>query len=60
LFHGFLGSSDMWEPQINYFKNFFRVLAPALLGFGKSNKIKSSDSIECLANSISDSLKKKK
>jgi len=60
LIHGFLGSSDMWEPQINYFKKNFRVLAPALPGFGKSNKIKSCDSIECMAKSIQDSLRIKK
>jgi pimeloyl-ACP methyl ester carboxylesterase len=60
LVHGFLGSSDMWEPQINYFKKEFRVLTPALPGFGKSNKIKSCNSIECMAKAILDSLKIKK
>ena len=39
LVHGFLGSPDMWEPQINFFKDNFRVIAPALPGFGKSNAI---------------------
>jgi len=57
LVHGFLGSSDMWEPQINYFKKDFRVLAPTLPGFGKSNKIESCDSIECMAKTILNSLK---
>ena len=38
LVHGFLGSSDMWEPQINFFKGNFRVIAPALPGFGKSHE----------------------
>ena len=33
LVHGFLGSSDMWEPQINFFKNNFRVITPDLPGF---------------------------
>ena len=28
LVHGFLGSSKMWEPQIEFFKNNFRVITP--------------------------------
>jgi len=38
LVHGFLGSSEMWKPQINFFKDYFRVITPDLPGFGKSNK----------------------
>ena len=49
LVHGFLGSSEMWNPQIKFFKDSFRVIAPALPGFGKSNTIDSCDSIECMA-----------
>ncbi|MDB9739143.1 hypothetical protein OAB10_02440 [Candidatus Pelagibacter sp.] len=30
LVHGFLGSSEMWRPQINLFKENYRVIAPAL------------------------------
>ena len=60
LVHGFLGSSDMWGPQIEFFKDDFRVIAPALPGFGKSNKVNSCNSIECMAKSILTSLKKKK
>ena len=60
LVHGFLGSSDMWKPQIKYFKNNYRVLSPALPGFGKSNKIKSCSSIESMAEAVLDSLTKKK
>ena len=60
LVHGFLGSSDMWNPQIKFFKDDFRVIAPALPGFGKSSTINSCNSIECMAKSILDSLKKKK
>jgi len=59
LVHGFLGSSDMWRLQLNFFKNNFRVIAPALPGFGKSNKINSCDSIECMAIAILDLLEKK-
>ena len=60
LVHGFLGSSDMWIPQIKFFKDNFRVIAPALPGFGKSRMINSCDSIECMAKSILNFLKKKK
>jgi len=60
LIHGFLGSSDVWSPQIDFFKDDFRVIAPALPGFGKSNKVNSCDSIECMARVILDFLKKKK
>jgi pimeloyl-ACP methyl ester carboxylesterase len=59
LVHGFLGSSDMWAPQIKFFKDDFRVIAPALPGFGKSNAINSCDSIECMANTILNLLQKK-
>ena len=59
LVHGFLGSSDMWRPQIDFFKNDFRVIAPALPGFGKSNQVSSCDSIEDMAKTILNSLEKK-
>ena len=59
LVHGFLGSSEMWEPQIEYFKKDYRVIVPALPGFGKSNKITSCDSIECMAMAILSCLKKR-
>ena len=60
LVHGFLGSSEMWRPQINFFKENYRVIAPALPGFGSSSAINSCDSIKCMAESIIDLLKKKK
>jgi len=50
----------MWKPQINYFNKNYRVLAPALPGFGKSSKVKSCNTIECMARTIIDSLKSKK
>ena len=59
LVHGFLGSSDMWNPQIEFFKDNFRVIAPALPGFGNSNTINSCDSIECMAKAILNLLEKK-
>ena len=60
LVHGFLGSSEMWTPQIKSFKENFRVIVPALPGFGNSNSINSCDSIECMARAILNLLKNKK
>ena len=60
LVHGFLGSSEMWGPQIKFFKDNFRVIVPALPGFGKSNNIDSCNSIECMARAILRLLDKKK
>ena len=59
LVHGFLGSSEMWTPQIKSFKENFRVIVPALPGFGNSNSINSCDSIECMARAILNLLEKK-
>ena len=60
LVHGFLGSSKMWEPQINFFKNHFRVITPDFPGFGKSNKAKSHNSIQSIANLLMDCFEEKK
>ena len=60
LVHGFLGSSQMWEPQINFFKDYFRVITPDLPGFGKSNKAKSHNNIQSIANLLLDCLNEKK
>jgi pimeloyl-ACP methyl ester carboxylesterase len=59
LVHGFLGSSDMWIPQIKFFKDSFRVIVPALPGFGNSSTINSCDSIKCMAKAILNLLEKK-
>jgi len=60
LVHGFLGSSRMWEPQINFFKDYFRVITPDLPGYGKSNKTTSHNSIQSMANLLLDCLEEKK
>ena len=60
LVHGFLGSSVMWKSQIDFFKKKFRVIVPDIPGFGKSKNIKSCDSINLMANTILDCLKKHK
>ena len=52
LIHGFLGASTMWEPQIKILKKNYRVITPDLPGFGRSNKIKSKDSISQMAKII--------
>ena len=60
LVHGFLGSSKMWEPQIDFFRDYFRVITPDLPGYGKSNKAKSHNTIQSIANLLLDCLEKKK
>ena len=60
LIHGFLGSSKMWEPQIDFFKDHFRVITPDLPGFGKSNKAKSHNNIQSIAKLLLDCLDEKK
>ena len=60
LVHGFLGSSEMWKPQIEYFKKKFRVVATDLPGYGKSYNIDSCDSIELMDATVIKTLKKKK
>tara|TARA_E500000331_G_scaffold336397_1_gene363480 strand:+ start:1950 stop:2711 length:762 start_codon:yes stop_codon:yes gene_type:complete len=60
LVHGFLGSSQMWKLQIEYFKKNYRVITPDLPGFGKSNKVISCNNIVSMAKTVIDSLKKKK
>ncbi len=60
LVHGFLGSSVMWKPQIDFFKDNFRVITPDLPGYGKSNKAKSHNSIKSISNLVLDCLREKK
>ena len=59
LVHGFLGSSEMWKLQKEYLSKFFRVITPALPGFGESSKAKSCNSIDAMAKTILDLLNKK-
>ena len=60
LVHGFLGSSKMWQPQIDFFSRYFRVITPDLPGFGKSKKVKSFANIKLTAKLLLNCLKKKK
>ena len=59
LVHGFLGSSIMWQPQIEHLKRYYRVITPDLPGFGKSKKIKSHNNINSMAKTVLNCLKEK-
>ena len=43
LVHGFLDFTEIWRPQINFFKEKFRVIAPALPGFVNSSTMNLCD-----------------
>ena len=58
--HGYLGSSEMWCFQKNYFSKYCRVIAPALPGFGESHNAKSLNSINDMAKNIIEMLNQKK
>ena len=60
LVHGYLGSSEMWCLQKEFLRKNFRVIAPALPGFGESFKVKSLKSINEMAKSVLNCLEKKK
>tara|TARA_B100001123_G_scaffold327539_1_gene368386 strand:+ start:13 stop:768 length:756 start_codon:yes stop_codon:yes gene_type:complete len=60
LVHGFLGSSEMWNPQKKFLSKYFRVISPALPGFGESHKVKSLDNINEMSKSVLKCLKEKK
>jgi len=59
MVHGFLGSSLMWEPQIQDLKKNFRVITPDLPGFGYSNKAETLSSINLMAKSVLDLIEQK-
>lgn len=60
LVHGYLGSSEMWTFQKEFFSNDYRVITPALPGFGESHNVKSLDSINKMAKEIINVLDQKK
>ena len=60
LVHGYLGSSEMWCFQKDYFSKNFRVIAPALPGFGESHNAQSLNSINAMALKIIEILDEKK
>ena len=58
--HGFLGSSEMWTLQKQHFKSKFRIISPALPGFGESHKAPSLNSINDMAKFVLDVIEEKK
>tara|TARA_B100001250_G_scaffold45657_1_gene35843 strand:- start:105 stop:857 length:753 start_codon:yes stop_codon:yes gene_type:complete len=52
LVHGYLGSSEMWNLQKEFLCQYFRIVAPALPGFGESYNVKSLDSIKSMAKKV--------
>ena len=60
LVHGYLGSSEMWCNQRDYFSKSCRVISPALPGFGESSSAQSLNSINQMAQFVIDILEEKK
>ena len=60
LVHGYLGSSEMWTFQKEFFSKDYRVITPALPGFGESHNVKSLNSINEMAKEIINVLDQKK
>ena len=60
LVHGYLGSSEMWSLQKKFLSKYFRVITPALPGFGESYKAQSLKSINEIAKFVLKCLDEKK
>ena len=60
LVHGYLGSSEMWNLQKEFLSKHFRVITPALPGFGESYKAQSLDNINSIAKFVLKCLDEKK
>ena len=60
LVHGYLGSSEMWCLQRDYLSKFFRIISPALPGFGESHEAESLGSINDMANFVINIIDEKK
>ena len=52
LVHGYLGSSEMWFLQKKFLSKNYRIIAPALPGFGESHDVKSLNSINKMAQML--------
>ena len=52
LIHGYLGSSEMWILQKKFLSKNYRIITPALPGFGESYKVKSLNSINKMAQML--------
>jgi len=60
LVHGYLGSSEMWSLQKSFLSKYFRIITPALPGFGESYKSRSLNSVHEMAKLIFKCLDDKK
>ena len=60
LVHGYLGSSEMWNLQKEFLRKHFRIITPALPGFGESYKVQSLDNINSFAKFVLKCLDEKK
>jgi len=60
LVHGYLGSSEMWGLQKEFLSKHFRVITPALPGFGESYKAQPFNSINEIGKFVFKCLDKKK
>ena len=60
LVHGYLGSSEMWCLQRDYLSKFFRVISPALPGFGERLEAQSLNSINDMAKFVINIIDEKK
>jgi len=58
--HGYLGSSEMWCYQKEFFSKICRVIVPVLPGFGESFKSTSLNSINDMAKKVIEILDQKK
>jgi len=58
LLHGFAETGDVWEPVAKKLSSKYKVLIPDLPGFGKSDALPFDHSIDMVANSVYDWMKK--
>lgn len=50
--HAFPLNSEMWKPQVEYFKNKFRVITYDIRGLGKSKSVNNQFTMETYANDL--------
>ena len=60
LVHGYLGSVEMWSLQKEFLSKHFRIITPALPGFGESYKAQSLNSINEIGKFVFKCLDEKK
>ncbi len=56
LVHGFPFNHSIWQPQIDYFVDHCRVIAPDLRGFGASGVTRGAVSMEQMADDLNQAL----